>query len=630
MRAVVNDMGLETMTDVQSQTIHQALKGTDAVAQAKTGTGKTLGFLLPVLHRITQHDPQLAKTGYRRSRTTPDDIRAIIISPTRELAEQIAVEAKKLTRHTSIVVQTAVGGTQKRAKLREMQRDGCHVLVGTPGRLQDIFSDEFSRVSAPGLEALVLDEADRLLDQGFWENIEQFIAMLPDRKQHDRQTLMFSATMPDDVQSLVMQTLKPDFQVVQTVQQDEEPTHERVPQYKVQCRGLENTIPTLLELCSREIKNATTDSTARPFKAIIYCNANKEITVLAELFKGLRSTSSDPNARSTFQDHPLRPAKIIEINSRLSQAQRDRATSDFRRCETGILISSDVTARGMDYPDVTHVIQLGLATSREQYIHRLGRTARAGKEGEGWILTNDMEAYEFRQRLKGMRITPDTSLACATADFASAAEDSNSSLSPAVSETLEQLVTSAQRIPRAEKVGAYKSMLGTHQFVQRKDQLIKGLNNLAKHVWALDAPPMISPTLASRLGLRRTPGIALGYEDDEESSSSAGSGRGFSTSRGGAGGSGGARSLGRDRERGRSFGGRSNSFSNDSGSRGSERGGSERGGFDRGSERGGFDRGSERSGFKDRRGGGSGGDRRSSFGGRGRSDRGFDRSAARE
>lgn len=133
-------MGLETMTEVQRRTINEALKGEDIIAQAKTGTGKTLAFLLPILQNIISKDPYLARPshGRRGPRTTADDIRALIVSPTRELAEQIAEEAKKIIRGTGLIVQTAVGGTQKSLGLRNIQRDGCHILVGTPGRLSTL------------------------------------------------------------------------------------------------------------------------------------------------------------------------------------------------------------------------------------------------------------------------------------------------------------------------------------------------------------------------------------------------------------------------------------------------------------------------------------------------------------
>src|SRR5699024_10117466 len=141
-------------------------------------------------------------------RTSASDIRAIIISPTRELAEQIAAEARKVAGSTGVIVQTAVGGTRKREGLRAIQERGCHILVGTPGRLHDIFSDPYSGVSAPKLSALVLDEADRLLDIGFYPVIQDIQSLLPNRNEVDRQTLMFSATLPQGVLSMVKDTMK--------------------------------------------------------------------------------------------------------------------------------------------------------------------------------------------------------------------------------------------------------------------------------------------------------------------------------------------------------------------------------------------------------------------------------------
>jgi ATP-dependent RNA helicase MSS116 len=141
---IVNRMDIHTMTDVQRLTINECLDGADVIAQARTGTGKTLAFLMPIVQRILR-DPNLERrsNGYDR-RASAGDIRAVIISPTRELAEQIAVEAKKIVHNTAVKVQTAVGGTQKSMHLRLMQREGCHILVGTPGRIQDLLSDQYS------------------------------------------------------------------------------------------------------------------------------------------------------------------------------------------------------------------------------------------------------------------------------------------------------------------------------------------------------------------------------------------------------------------------------------------------------------------------------------------------------
>lgn len=495
------------MTEVQTATINSALKGTDIIAQARTGTGKTLAFLLPILQRIIDVDPSLAeRTGGRRGpRTTADDIRGLIISPTRELAEQIAVEAKKLTRNTGVIVQTAVGGTQKSAGLRAIQRDGCHLLVGTPGRLKDLLSDPYSRVEAPDLASLVFDEADRLLDQGFWAEIQDIMRRLPTPAEKDRQTLMFSATVPDEVVDLVRQTLKPGFQFVKCVRDDEAPTHERVPQKVVRLNGLENSLPTLIELCSNSVEAA--QNGGRPFKAIVYFGSTAEVALASMALRNL----ADPNAeRDAFggvgaRSNPLYPAKILEIHGKLSQAQRTQAADTFRNCESGILLSSDVTARGMDFPNVTHVIQMGLPTSREQYVHRIGRTARAGKEGEGWIVLNPLEASEARGRLRGLPLQQDDSLTIPALDLTRAAD-----VPANAGRILSMYQKAIQRVPMSEKGKVYLAQLGVHQFVSRKEKLIEAMNNLSQFGWGLREPPSVSPALASRLGIRNIPGVRMG------------------------------------------------------------------------------------------------------------------------
>ncbi|KAL8721103.1 MAG: hypothetical protein Q9225_002126 [Loekoesia sp. 1 TL-2023] len=413
VRTLTEGLGLETMTQVQSLTINETLKGGDVLAQARTGTGKTLAFLIPVLQNIINYDPRLEQRGYRQPRTSPDDIRAIIVSPTRELAEQIGVEAKKLAGNTGVIVQIAVGGTQKSYGLKLIKSQGCHILVGTPGRLKDILSDPYSQVRAPELSAFVLDEADRLLDQGFAPEIEAIQQLLPNRSQVDRQTLLFSATIPQEVMQMVRRTAKRDFQFLRTVQEGEQQTHEKVPQKQVIVQELENQVPALVELCKREI--AGTDS--RPFKAIVYFNATADVTLAAATLRNLRNPGG-----SIYNRHPLAPAQIIEMHARLTQGERTVAAESFRRADSAIMFSSDVTARGMDFPNVTHVIQMGLPQTRDAYIHRIGRTGRSGKEGEGWIFLAPFEAREASKLLYNLPIEQDHSLKTAKVDMSQDAQ----------------------------------------------------------------------------------------------------------------------------------------------------------------------------------------------------------------
>jgi ATP-dependent RNA helicase MSS116 len=440
----------------------------------------------------------------RKRYGTPSDIRALIISPTRELAEQIAVEARKICRSadTGIVVQTAVGGTQKSMGLRKIQQEGCHILVGTPGRLKDIFSDPGTGVKAPSLNSLVLDEADRLLDQGFSREIEEIVALLPDRNQVDRQTLLFSATIPREIMSVVRTTMKPDFQFVRTVREDEQPTHERVPQKMVNVGGFENLAPALLELCKREI--AIGNAEGKPFKALVYLGATANVHLTASIFDNLRESGSN-----SFSRNLLYPTALIEIHSRLSQRERTIAADTFRKATSAILFSSDVTARGMDFPNVTHVIQLGVPSTREAYIHRIGRTARADKTGNGWLLHADLEKTILRRRLNDLPLVPDDSLGTAQIDMGARAQ-----LPAPVAENLLQIGEATKAVDRATKASAYMSMLGIYSMIDPRE-LVEAMNRWSLYGWGLAHPPSIGSGLAKRLGISRVPGVNVSTESHE-------------------------------------------------------------------------------------------------------------------
>ena len=554
-------------------------------------------------------DPTLEKRSRLGRNGNSTDIRAIIISPTRELAEQIAVEAKKVTKDTGVIVQTAVGGSAKSAGLRKIKAEGCHILVGTPGRLNDVLSDPYSQVRAPNLSCFVLDEADRLLDQGFAPDIKLIQDHLPNRKEVDRQTLLYSATVPREVMQVVRQTMKPDFQFVRTVQEGEQQTHEKVLQKLVTVEGFENLMPALLELCKRELSPAAgvTGGPARPFKAIVYFSATADVTLAAAVLSNLRNPG-----QSIFHQGPLHPAKIIEMHARLTQEGRTRAAESFRRAESGIMLSSDVTARGMDFPNVTHVIQIGLPPSEEQYVHRIGRTARGDKTGEGWIFLTNLETREIRHRLPHMPLRPDNTLLTAKVDMKKDAQ-----LAEHTAKTLTQVGDAMKLVPRGLKAASYMAALGLFSWVHNKQTLIDALNNRAKYGWGMESPPMVGRLLASKLGLSKLQDINIGYEDrnNNYADSSRDQGmRGFGGGRGGRGGF----SSGRENDRGR---GGYGSYG-ESGGRPSfgdrSRGGGDRGGYggDRGEGRGrsyGGDRGGGRDGGYRERGGGRdggyGGDR---------------------
>ena len=495
-----------------------------------------------------------------------------------------------------------MGGSAKRAGLAKIMNDGCHILVGTPGRLNDILSDSREGVRAPKLSAFVLDEADRLLDAGFAPEIRQIESLLPDKRQpgSDRQTLMFSATVPKEVVQIVNSFMKRDYTFVRTIQPGEQETHERVPQRIVRLEGLENFLPALLELCKQGIDQSDPNM---PFKAMVFFNATAEVMLAAATFQGLRKSGTSRN--------PLGDLPLIEIHARLTQMERTRASDTFRRARSAIMFTSDVTARGMDFPNVTHVIQVGLPPTKDTYIHRLGRTARGDKKGEGWLLSPKLEGSEARYRLKGLPLKSDSSLATAAVDMTQDAQ-----IPASVAENLSQIIESSRRLPERLKHAAYISSIGSYTWISQKQQLIDAMNTRSKFAWGLDEPPMVSSSWARKLGLNGLKGLKLGERDDRGSSSrsfgdrdsrgSASSGSRFSPSRDGFSG---------DRGRGRYEGGRG-LFGNDQ-RRDGER---SRGGRDR------YERSDRGSSGEDR--GRYGRDDRGTFGGE-KEDFGRDRRQAR-
>lgn len=440
-------------------------------------------------------DPTMHRLG--RSPSKPSDIRAIIISPTRELAEQIAVEARKVAYGTGISVQTAVGGTRKREGLLRIRRNGCHVLVGTPGRLKDILSDPMSGVTAPNMTTFVLDEADRLLDQGFAPDIKAISDLLPDPMKVDRQTLMFSATVPREVMTMVRQTMKPDFKFVKTVRDDEVPTHLTVPQKTVWLNGFENALPAVFEIAKNYSSQQAQNPESRPFKAIVYFNTTAETQLAYKTFSEL---TKDPNDRRS--GHPLgRSMRFYEIHSRLTQAVRSRNADDFRKARTAILFSSDVTARGMDFPDVTHVIQVHVPSNRETYIHRLGRTARANKTGEGWLLLHSGQSRPYRSKIGDLPLQEDhTSLHTPKVDLT--ADATQEEMSPVAAEIISHFKEAMAVVDEDLKRRAYLGMVGSllGQF-PTTTMMLSLLNNLAIHGMGLSEPPRISRELAARLNI---------------------------------------------------------------------------------------------------------------------------------
>lgn len=520
-----------------------------------------------MLQRMIDEDPELADRNSRRT-ARPDDIRGIIISPTRELAEQIAVEAKNLTRHTGLVVQSAVGGTRKREMLMSVQRRGCHLLVATPGRLSDILSDPRAGVAAPKLDALVLDEADRMLDVGFAPTLQDIQGMLPDIKERTRQTMLFSATIPASVIDLAKSMVRRDqFEFVQTIKEDDIPTHARVPQQIAIARDWMNLFPTLYEIMDREMEAARQEG-GRPFKAIVYFNT----TVLSETAMQLH------NALRRQRGEAFGETPAIFIHGKLTQAQRSLAADNFRNARSSILFSSDVTSRGMDFPNVSHVFQVGLPVSREQYIHRLGRTGRQGKEGKGFLIVPETQAHDAASELAGMGLKDSKDL-----ESPSAQVKSEEDMSPLFKEITQAFGSLHSSLLAATYVSLFGGMKPS-QIVRA----VPSINKWASLGWGRPEPPAVRPDWLRKIGVLGTPGFNV--------QEGRGPSRSFGDREGGFGGG-----FGGDRRGGGFSGGRrEGGFGGDR--RGGGFGGDRRGGGFGGDRRGG--------GFGDRRGGGFGGDRR--------------------
>ncbi|CAM9176162.1 unnamed protein product, partial [Sphacelaria rigidula] len=345
--ALSDILGYKCMTKVQEQSIPVCLSGVDVLAKAKTGTGKTLAFLIPLVEKAAKN----------KSR----GISGIVISPTRELAQQIAAEAEQLMAFHKLRLMCAVGGVNINRDLNQLAKGTPHVLVATPGRLLDLLQNCKLGFDARDLHTLVFDEADHLLQMGFRNAIENILDNLPSKSK--RQTMMFSATMPADVTSIASFAMRPEYATIDCVG-EETSTHENVPQtYAVV--PFSDMMARLAAALSEEKKNPD-------HKVIVFFVAARVVQAYAELFNHMGYD-------------------VLETHSRKAQSQRTKVSQAFRQRKGVIMFSSDVSARGLDYPDVTLVVQVGMPADEAQYIHRLGRTARAGKGGSGLVLLSEAE-----------------------------------------------------------------------------------------------------------------------------------------------------------------------------------------------------------------------------------------------
>ena len=340
LKAISQVMGLEYMTEIQSKTFPPALEGKDILGRARTGTGKTIAFLLPALERLLAKHPK------------GNGIGVLIVSPTRELASQIGDQAEKLLSfHNGHKVQVMYGGTKMNRDINALKQKLPLILVATPGRLLDHLENtklngvSFGRDIMKQTPILVLDETDRLLDMGFRREITKIMSYLP--RQEKRQTLLFSATVPAELKKIMKDNMRQDFIEVDCISDGgnvdakgdggAQHTNAMVEQSYVLLPSMHRYVVSVVEI----IQSITRDET-QDHKLVVFFPTARLVGYFAEFFNiGL-------------------DMEVIELHSRKSQSYRNTASDKFRQAKSAILFTSDVSARGVDYPDVTGVIQVSV------------------------------------------------------------------------------------------------------------------------------------------------------------------------------------------------------------------------------------------------------------------------------
>ncbi|KAF2727069.1 DEAD-domain-containing protein [Polyplosphaeria fusca] len=370
----LENMSFTYMSPVQQKVLTELPSVTkDCLVQAKTGTGKTIAFLLPAIQNLLN--------GNRPPR---GQVAILVICPTRELATQIAKEAEGVTARLSRPMQchTAYGGTGRASALQKFLNGDPTILVATPGRLNDYLGEEAVRDKFTDIKTVVLDEADRMLDEGFGPDVKRILNAIPP-KSTGWQGMCFSATLPEKVKSVVKGVLLPDYTHLSTMDGNETPTIAKVPQYVVSVPSIEDTFRALYALLVVELSQDP-----KGFKTIVFGQSANGVGLLHDMFE--RALPSLPK---------------FELHSRMNQNQRTRTTEAFKTTQTGLMFASDVVGRGMDFPNVGLVVQLGMPANADQYIHRVGRTARAGKDGRAVIILYENEQF-FIKVNKALPINP--------------------------------------------------------------------------------------------------------------------------------------------------------------------------------------------------------------------------------
>ncbi|MFS0727955.1 DEAD/DEAH box helicase [Paenibacillus sp. 1P07SE] len=348
LTTLLRQHGITAPTPVQTAAIPLALEGKDIIVQAQTGTGKTLAFALPILQRLQPQSPH---------------VQALIVTPTRELAIQITQELQKLAPATGCKVLAAYGGQDVDAQIRKLQ-GAAQVVVGTPGRLLDHLRRE--TISFWKLQTLVLDEADQMLHMGFLAEVQEII----EQTSKHRQTMLFSATIPDSVRHLAANYMQ-------------QPVDTRI-------KGTHVTLDTIEQIVIETTDRAKLQTLIRlieednPYLAVAFCRTKIRAKKLTE----------------SLQEHGL---LADELHGDLTQAKREQVMKRFRDAKLQILVATDIAARGLDVEGVTHVYNYDIPHDAESYIHRIGRTGRAGHEGKAVTLASPRDRMTLQAIERGIR-----------------------------------------------------------------------------------------------------------------------------------------------------------------------------------------------------------------------------------
>jgi len=341
--AGVSSVGFANPTPIQEQAIPVAMKGRDLLGLAQTGTGKTAAFALPILHRLATTSP---KKG----------VRALIIAPTRELAEQILEAFRNLGQHLGIKSTAIYGGVSKLPQLTALRR-GAQVVVACPGRLLDHVGQK--DIDLRNVEVLVLDEADTMCDMGFLPDVQRILNHLP----ADRQTLFFSATMPTEIRTLAVKILKdPEMVQIGTIAPAKTVSHSLYP------------VPDKLK------------------KNLLFAMLEQTATGRALIF-----TRTKHRAKTLALDLGKRSYRVAALQGNMSQSARQQAMDGFRKGKFDILVATDIAAHGIDVPEVSHVINFDFPNTTDTYTHRIGRTGRAEQTGEAFTLAGAEDRNMIRE-----------------------------------------------------------------------------------------------------------------------------------------------------------------------------------------------------------------------------------------